>query len=458
MTRNIVAGIFAPAAKLMGRLWYWQKFVVLTILFTIPVGFALFSYITQIDKSIAFAEKETVGVHYLSPVLTLLQDLQQHRGMASLYLRGDASFLPRLWEKEQKIQEDFALIQTNDKAFGRELGTVNTLNALQKKWALLEGSYLSLTPKESANRHTEFIADVLTFIGLVGDTSSLVLDPNMDSYYLMNTIVNTLPNLSENLGQARAFTLSTKDPKKISDVERRDIINYSRIADIADGKIKRDLHAAFESNNSLEAILGQPLEDTSVSVRSFSSLLDTFVNTNKIEMPLPEYYAFSTTVINTNFSLLQSLSASLNALLASRVERLQNERRMSIQISMYSYLLILYFFIGFYLLVARTVRNLGIIAEQLVGGKVTEVPALSNDELGEVGKSFNAIGQKLIRSNNEILQKARDLQEKSDEFERMNQFMINREVKMSELKDEIARLKAGGGSHNGEREEQRILN
>src|SRR3989344_8725650 len=120
MFKNFFKGIFAPAVKLMSQLWYWEKFAVLTVLFTIPVGFALFSYIAQINKSIAFAEKEIIGVQYIYPVLDLLQDLQQHRGMASLYLRGDASFLPRLAEKEKEIKEDIALMNAKEQEFGKE--------------------------------------------------------------------------------------------------------------------------------------------------------------------------------------------------------------------------------------------------------------------------------------------------------------------------------------------------
>lgn len=439
---KFIKGIFTPVVNIMSHLWYWQKFVVITILFTIPVGYALFSYIIQINKNIAFAEKEIVGVQYLSPALALLQDLQQHRGMASLYLRGDTSFLPRLLEKEKEIEEDFALITAEDKKFGQELGTVDTLKILQERWAVLEKNYTQLSPKESARQHTEFISGILALINLVGDTSNLILDPNLDSYYLMNTIVNTLPNLSETLGQARAFILSVQDLKKISDLERKDFINYSNIALTADEKIKRDMNVAFASNSSLKEVLEHSRQETSASMRSFSSLLDTFVDTNTIVMPLPEYYAFSTSVINTNFSLGQSLSASLEMLLQQRIEGFQNNKRTSIGITAVSYVLILYFFVSFYLLIARTVRDLETIAKQLVSGRVVKVPILSSDELGKVGESFNAIGQELIASNNEILGRAQELQKKSEELEHLNKFMINREVKMSELKDEIAKLKS----------------
>ena len=443
MIRAVVERIFAPAVILVSRLWYWQKFTLIIILFTIPVGYALFSFTAQIDRSIAFSEKEISGVHYLFPVGILLQDLQQHRDMGSVYLRGDTSFLPLLEEKENKIKEDLVLINVKDQEFGKELRTTESLSAIQKKWASLEKNYAQLTLKESVRQHTELISDVFVLIRYIGDISNLILDPDLDTYYLMNTVVNTLPDLSENLSQAREFVLSIDDPKKIAAAaDRRVIINYSKIALVADEKIKRDTQVAFGQTSSLVAVFDNPLKDMSVSVRNFASLLDTFVNTNKVEMPLLEYYTVSTAVIDKNFSLRDSLSWSLHDLLHHRVERFQSDKQIIVGITILSYILIFYVFIGFYILVARTVCNFENIAKQLISGKATEVIVLSNDELGEVGESFNTIGKELIASNNEILGRVQELQKKSEELEHLNKFMIDREVKMSELKDEIAKLKS----------------
>lgn len=437
MTRTILEGIFVPAEKLMSRLWYWQKFVVLTILFTIPVGFALFSYITQIDKSIAFTEKEIVGIRYVSPVLSLLRHVQQHRGEASLYLRGEQSFQTFLDAKEQEIREDIARIDAEDQKSGVAFQSTDRWNAVRKKWLALKAEYKELTPGESFTRHTALISDIIALIHEVGDKSNLILDPELPSYETMNAIINILPALTEDMGQARAFGLVVNDPKKLSDAERKEFINFAKIADIENAKLQDDMHDAFESDPALRATLEKPSQEVDGEVKDFIAAVDNIVNAKEIPMSLPEYYAFMTRVVDAHFRLIGRQTDTLTGLLGNRIAMLSGEARTSISITVVSYLLILYFFIGFYLLVARTVRNLGTIAEQLVGGKVAEVPLLSSDELGEVGKSFNAIGQELIRSNNETLGKAQELQKKSDEFERMNQFMIGRELRMAELKKEL---------------------
>lgn len=444
MFKNIIEGIFTPALKIMGRLWYWQKFMVLIVLFTIPVGYALFSFITQIDKSLTFTKKEIVGIQYISPVLLLLQHIQQHRGGASLYRRGDLSFKMILEGKEREIIEDIARVDAENQKSGVAFQSTDDWSAIKKKWSVLLGAYGGLTPEESYTQHTALIADILALIHKLGDESNLILDPELPSYETMNAIINILPTLTENMGQARAFGLSVKDSGKLSELERREFINFSKIASIENNKLQNDMREASENDPSLKAALEEPSKEIDSAVKGFVILIEKIINSKKIPMPLPEYYAFMTHTIDTHFVFSARLMSVLTDLLKNRIAMLDRELKLSMNITIVSYLIILYFFIGFYFLVARTVRDLEHIAKQLISGKAAEVLILSNDELGKVGESFNAIGRELIASNNEILEKAQELQKKSDEFEHINKFMIDREVKMSELKDEIAKLKEGG--------------
>ena len=44
---------------------------------------------------------------------------------------------------------------------------------------------------------------------IAGDTSGLILDPDLDSYYLMNVVIFQGPELSEMLAQARGIRVLT---------------------------------------------------------------------------------------------------------------------------------------------------------------------------------------------------------------------------------------------------------
>lgn len=421
----------------MSRLWYWQKFAILTILFTIPVGFALFSYITQIDKSIVFTEKEIAGIQYVSPVVSLLQHMQQHRGATILRSRDEQSSQALLDATERNIREDIARIDAEDHTSGAAFQSTGAWEAVKWKWFALQAAHKGLSSEENFTRHTKLISDTIALIHDVGDSSNLILDPELPSYETMNAIVNILPALTEDIGQARAFGLGVKDPGKLSDDEWKGFINYANVASIENAKLQNDMREIFEDDPSLQAMLERPLKDAENALHSFIGMANDIVNAKKIPMPLPEYNIFMTRIIDAQFLLIERQTVTLTGLLESRIVALNKEKKASISVTAVSYLLILYFFIGFYLLVARTVREFENIAKQLVGGKEAEVSVLSNDELGEAGKSFNAIGRELILSNQGIASKMQELEKKSGELERTNQFMVGRELRMAELKKEL---------------------
>lgn len=442
MITSILKGIFTPAVALMGRLRYWQKFIVITILFTIPLGYIFFSFILQTNKSLVVTEKETIGVQYVSPVLSFLQHVQQHRGAASLYRRGEQSFKTLLDEKVQSINEDIARVDVEDRKSGVVLQSTDKWHTIKKEWFALEGEYTTLSPEESFIQHTELISRILVFIHELGDNSGLVLDSEIQSYGMMSAVVSSIPFITEQMGQARAFGLSVKDPKDLSDVERKEFINYAKIVSIENVKMQDHLHHIYENDLGLKTILAGPSTETDAEIKNFIDIMNNIINSRKISVSLPEYYALTTNIIDIQFSFSTRLVSHLEKYLENRTAMLAKKFKQSLAIIAISYLLVLYFFIGFYLLIIRTVRELENIAKQLISGRITEVPVLSNDELGEVGKSFNSIGQELIASNNDILERAQELQKKSEELEHLNKFMINREVKMSELKAEIAKLKS----------------
>ncbi|MFX5574573.1 hypothetical protein ABTD77_19225, partial [Acinetobacter baumannii] len=53
--------------------------------------------------------------------------------------------------------------------------------------------------------HTEFINAVFSLLDDVADNSNLTLDPDVDTYYLMDAAVSKQPLLVESMGQLRGM-------------------------------------------------------------------------------------------------------------------------------------------------------------------------------------------------------------------------------------------------------------
>jgi hypothetical protein len=80
--KEVVERCLNPAAKLVGRLRYWQKFLLIGLVLIAPLGYVVVSYLGVQSRDTSFAVKERVGVVYLRPATQLLTQLVGARALA----------------------------------------------------------------------------------------------------------------------------------------------------------------------------------------------------------------------------------------------------------------------------------------------------------------------------------------------------------------------------------------
>jgi PAS domain S-box-containing protein len=114
-------------------------------------------------------------------------------------------------------------------------------------------------------------------------------------------------------------------------------------------------------------------------------------------------------------------------------------------LTIFSILEPLFIFLLIYFLIVRPISNVTKAAKAFSSGDLTKrvhVDAL--DEIGELGKSFNEMADKLDASykdlEDKVQTKTKELEKNINDLERLNKTMIGRELKMIDLKKEVATL------------------
>lgn len=103
------------------------------------------------------------------------------------------------------------------------------------------------------------------------------------------------------------------------------------------------------------------------------------------------------------------------------------------------------YFLG--LRLSRPIRSLAKgMREYATGKPFVPVVTKSKDEIGELGKSFTYMTRELDASQASLKEKDKALEGKVNDLERMNHVMIGRELRMIQLKKELARLQKGKSS------------
>jgi len=241
-----------PAQALMGRLRYLHKFTLIFVLFLIPLLVLSSILLNALDREVHFLQQEQRGVRYVKALRPLLEHLPRHCGMTNAYLNGDASFQQKIIAERSRIETDLQELEALDAELGGDLRTENKVSALRENWERLQRRAFGLKSKEAFAEHTALIGEVIDLIAYVADSSNLILDPELDSHYLMGAVINRLPVLTDAMGQARGLGVgvAARGGWLKSEEEIQLAVLMERIRD-GDGGLSRGLGMAAKMNASV---------------------------------------------------------------------------------------------------------------------------------------------------------------------------------------------------------------
>lgn len=194
----------------LNKLSLSQKFASLLSLFVSVTCGVLLIYILAKNEPIDFAKQEQKGNFFQRPIENTLSLLMQHRRLAQRALYGDLKSRDLLPPLEKSLNESIEILKIQEKNEGEFLlftdeGLKNRkrehikIETIAKEWEDLQNKLLSLRPTESNDLHSHLIADLRLMITHLGDTSNLILDPDLDSYYLMDITLLGLPQAQDRI-------------------------------------------------------------------------------------------------------------------------------------------------------------------------------------------------------------------------------------------------------------------
>ncbi len=366
--------IFRPASLLMARLTYARKFALIGLVLLVPAVLALHAYWTQQGSQIAFSAKERVGMVYLKPANELVVKLVQARGAA---VRG---------EDVPSLDAAVGAVEAAENTDGAALETT-------KLWTDLKGTIAKAqaakagTPRAAYDAWSPAVSGALGLVVQVANGSNLILDPDLDTYYLMDTLITKLPTAADQAGQSADLAL------------------------IAGAGGSMDQRVALATaQGGLEGTLGL------LSDGLETAYTHTARTTLKDELSGPE-----SAVTHAKSGRVESVAKMeavttpvLDQLLKVRVDKLSSARTKLAVVFALALLVALYLFVGFFVSVRTAVAEISgrlrslaerdtaalrsglesIARRDLTVEIVPEtepIQAISRDELGDVARAVNAV-------------------------------------------------------------------
>ena len=380
--------IFAPAVAVMNRMRFTQKFGVMGLLVMIAIGVLFYNLYAVLDDNIKSSRAELAGIEVIKPMQKLVQAMQQHRGMSAGVIAGNEAMKERRATKEKEISE---VVQQVSGKMKPALAGGEKWKGIVEEWKQIAADGLNWTGTENFARHTALIDRTLLFFMDVGDEYALTLDADIDSYYLIDTVLGKAPTALERLGQMRARGTAVLTKKQMADQQKADMSMLMGELNTALKILKINLEKTARFNPSMQAALNGAAKEYMESAEQINKIIVDDMLLGTYSMPPKDYFDFTTAAIDKGYKqMFDTMLPTLEQLIQRRVDHLQNNLRMTLMLVLGLIGVVGYFTFGTYFATINSIQALSETAHTLASGDLRPRIALeSRDELSRVGASFN---------------------------------------------------------------------
>jgi methyl-accepting chemotaxis protein len=412
--------LFSPAVALMNRLRYPSKFLLLGLAVTIVVVMLLFSVIKNELQQIGVAEHELAGVQMLKPMNRATQYIQQHRGLSAGLLGGNEGMKDPRAAKEKEASD---ALQATEAMLPSALIAHADWKKIRADWESLRNQGLTWSVADNIKAHNALIDQLLQFMVVTADETELSLDPVVDTFYMMDTVVVKMPAMLERLGQTRARGTGVLAKKEISPQMKIDMSStlseMSSTLRAQNVNLQKVMHFA----PSLQGALAGPSKQFSDSVEKLFSLVKEDIISERFQTPSQEYFALTTAMIDAGYkTMFDVLLVEFEQQLNQRKAALKQEMLLTLVLSMGVLALVAYLAVGMYYSVINSVGIFSTGARRLADGDLTvQFATEGHDELHAAGDDFNNMAQSFRTLLRHIQQEAQQLRGAAEQLSAASQ-------------------------------------
>ena len=379
----------------MDKMKYSVKFTLIAVVVISFASFMMYKVISGHNRNIAFSQLEVKGAKLLPDFKRLLIDTQKLRGLTAVYQNGSESLKPKVDAQIALVKKDLAKTKASVNAANLK-ETVAMFNEASSKLESLMNNYENKDPKAVFEEYTQIIQSGLAFIVKVGDMSNLILDPDLDTFYLMDALINKLPRLTEYLGRSRGMGSAILEKKSINEKQKITLTQFIGGIDDTFFALQSGLDSAYSYNPQLKQDIDPSLNALERSLKQFSNHTEALLD-GDYSLDSTQYFQEGTEAISKAVTLYDASYRQLVKLLGVRIDKMKHERAVAFVEGAIFFLVLIILFYGVYSSITNavqsTIKQLNEIARNrdLTRDIVVDV----EDELQEIAHAYNEMRKEL---------------------------------------------------------------
>lgn len=399
--------VFYPAQFLLNRLRYPYKFLLITVLFLIPMVFMGYHSMQQFNNEMAVTQDEKKGLELLLAVHKLAGYVSQSRGISALILNGNSSYQNQSKVTKVLVDKGFSeLINLHNELEGI-FNLADPLSQAETYWKTTFSDLEKLTVDENITLHNTLIDKLDQLSLMILERSKLIVEHELDLSYLIKMALLDLPGVREAIGRSRdmgaeyvAGNFNTENHAKLTTISS----NLVRFKET----VEAQLASIYRENNTLEVELLTATQGMEDALKSFDKILniDLLQEAGGTTKP-DQLFQESNAALGLLNLMPDQVIPLLNKRMQKRLDSFAAKRFLVLSISISIILFTAYLFVGFYGAVMNSIRRINVqVANMASGNLTTRVDLKSSDEMTMVADGINRMADQFSHLVSGVIESA----------------------------------------------------
>jgi methyl-accepting chemotaxis protein len=425
-------GFWSPGVRLFRSLHFRSKALIVTTAFLVPIILLAVTLWNSTQDIVDFANKERAGVAALRLLVPVYENVLEVRNATRAKLSGfDAS--ADYTRAREKTEKSLATFKASVASGQDPLGLAPAIAKLEAAWQATAQSNNGADPSGRTvfGPVTAALTDLLV---KVGDDSNLVLDPDVDSFYLVNAMVLTLPQAAEEVGQVWGWGTYALAKGGLDEKNGKRFHAWSTNAQSKLAETRTYLGRAIAFNPALKTTIDQtPLDIANSFVKATVEALES----NKGDAA--KLYGDGRAATTGLFQIYARALTELDTLLVTRNNTALQARNLRFAVVALCLTVAAYLFYCFYVVAQGGLNQVKRHLASMTEGNLTNSPTpWGKDEAAELMQSLNTMQASLLHIVSRVRASSEAIVGASTDIAKASQDLSTRTLQTSANLEETA--------------------
>jgi len=401
-------GWLSPGIRLFRALSFQAKSAWISLAFLAPLAFALFYLWSAADGLIGVTNAERQGMTYSALAVKGIELAQLRRLAATT----NPAALP---DAQTQERDNFAAMS----ALQQQLGTPFKLEAAFRRastmQAQLQRDPVAATVAATFDAHSAYIDALLDLNNAIADGSQLSLDPDLDTYHMMNIAILRGPLLGEMVARIGNKGMMAVHGDRLAPQQRDSLMEDMAVQQ----QLVKEIAASYQQGLASDGVAAASLDIKALvaAMKAQRDMLRAQVLGTAPGTDAPAYLALSSRVFDGMLAGRNKVAAELDGRLQVRIDRLTATIRYQLAVALAFVLVACYLLLSFYKVMMGGLQEVAGHLQQITEGNLTTSPApWGSDEAAQLMQTMGRMQTSLRNMVGIVIDSSASVQVASEEI------------------------------------------